>query len=86
MSRTSPLLVRKWAVGRFGVELSVAWPSPNQPVFVSVVWTPHEPNELTESELQAYRIGRDAALVDVAIALGADSRLELPPFPHGQVH
>lgn len=61
---------RTWQVGRYTATLSAPRPKPGAFQCALIEWEPNAPDRLTDAELQAYRRGRDAALADLARALG----------------
>lgn len=62
-------IARSWPVGKYSVTMTI--PRTGSGVLAaSVEWEPHLPKRLTEAELQQYRAGRDAALVEMAAELG----------------
>jgi|JI8StandDraft_1071087.scaffolds.fasta_scaffold51094_2 hypothetical protein len=59
-----------WRVGSRTVTLTSPHPKPGQALSAVVEWDPAMPLKLTPAELVQYRAGRDAALADMAQALG----------------
>jgi hypothetical protein len=48
---------------------------PGRPVHLAIEWSPTMPRRLSDAELDEYRVGRDAALADVARELGVTAAL-----------
>lgn len=62
-------ITRAWPVGKFNVTMTI--PRESRGVACAVIeWSPHLPKRLTDDELQQYRVGRGAALADIADELG----------------
>lgn len=66
MSAESAALVRSWPVGRYTATLTVP-PLASGVLHALIEWAPHIPNDLTTTELEAYRRGRNAALAELGL-------------------
>jgi hypothetical protein len=70
MSAESAALVRTWRVGPFTATLTMPRPMRGRARAAVIEWEPCAPTELSAEEVKQYRVGRDAALADLAVRLG----------------
>lgn len=63
--------VRSWQVGRYTATLRTPQPRPGQVQAAAIEWAPEIPQRLSAAEVEQYRIGRDAALADLARRMGS---------------
>lgn len=66
MSAVAASLMRTWQVGRYTATLTVP-PVTNGVLHACIEWLPHVPRDLTPSELEAYRLGRDRAFAELGL-------------------
>ena len=66
-----PALVRSWRVGRRTVTMVAPRLRSGAVQSVAFEWEPSVPMHLSDDEWDAYRRGRDAALAELAVMLGA---------------
>ena len=70
MSAEAPTLTRSWKVGKRTVTMTVPPVVRGQARCMAMEWSPSMPRRLTKRELREYRIGRDAAVVELAEQTG----------------
>ena len=70
MTAEAPGIVRAWTVGAYHCTLTVRRPRAGEAHSAALEWSPRAPSQLTGAERRAYRIGRDAAISDLARELG----------------
>ncbi|RDD61462.1 hypothetical protein [Ferruginivarius sediminum] len=71
MTAEQPAIVRTFRVGKRTVTLSVETPRRGEVANMICEWSPDRPRRLSRKEWREYRRGRDAALADLAEAMGA---------------
>ena len=68
---THPTAFRSWPVGDYTVTLTIpSRASDAAPAAISITWDPRMPSRLTDSELNQYRAGRNAAIAELSAAMG----------------
>ncbi len=72
MSGTAPALVRTFKVGRFECTLTFPQTARSSVLAMSAEWSPSMPERLTTAELKQYRVGRNAAIEELATIVGAN--------------
>ena len=70
MSAEAALLTRRFGVGKYVCTLTLPRPKPGSVMALAIEWSPTVPPKLTADELHQYRTERNAALAEVARALG----------------
>lgn len=72
MSAEAAALTRSWPVGTRTATLSMPKPRPGRPQSCVILWTPDAPPSMSGAEWKQYRAGRDAAVSELAAALGVN--------------
>ena len=70
MSGSAAALARSWPVGAHTVTLTIPWPAAGEKRTAAFEWSPTRPQHLTPAEVAQYRIGRDAAIAELAEVTG----------------
>lgn len=70
MSAEAAFLMRRFSVGAYTCTMTLPRPRPGSVISFAIEWLPTAPPRLTAEELQQYRNERNAALAEVARALG----------------
>lgn len=74
MTAEAAFLTKTWPVGRrYTCTLTLTRPKPGAVVHAVVEWSPTVPSRLTDDELREYRLGRDAALAEISVALNMNA-------------
>ena len=70
MTAEAAAFTATWRVGSRTVTLTSPRPKPGRALSAVIEWDPAMPRKLSPAEMAEYRAGRDAALADMAQALG----------------
>ena len=70
MTAEAAAFTATWRVGSRTVTLTSPRPKPGRALSATIEWDPGMPRKLSPAEMAEYRAGRDAALADMAQALG----------------
>jgi hypothetical protein len=70
MTAESAVLVRAFPVGRWTCTLTFPRPRRGEAMQLAAEWSPSVPSHLTPADLAQYRVGRNAALRDLASIVG----------------
>ena len=66
MSAQAASLSKTWKVGRYRATLTVP-PVKNGVLHACIEWHPHVPRDLSPSDLEQYRLGRDRAFRELGL-------------------
>ena len=72
MSGEAPALVRDFRVGHRMCTITVQMPKLGITTNVTAEWSPDAPTNLSRSELDQYRKGRDRALAEIGDQIGGN--------------